>query len=102
MPSISTSVYVDVDLKDFDTDDLKRELSDRGHVVYQEDISFFDDVVLFAEVEARDHFVLKNPADLTQGDIATLLDVIERDCKIGSELYFIREKLIRARKYAKV
>ena len=100
MASFETTAYVDVSLKDFDTDELIDELADRGEMMTR-DISSFDDKELFAEVEARGSFVTKNLVDLTKNEIDFLLTMIPADVKIGGAEYFIREKLIQGKMYAK-
>lgn len=100
MASFETITYNDVSLKDFDTDELIDELTDRGEMV-SKDISSFDDEELFAEVEARGRFVTKNLTDLTKSDIDFLLSMIPVDYKIGGDVYFIREKLFQGKMYAK-
>lgn len=100
MPSVETITYVDIGLKDFDTDELIDELVGRGQAV-SKDIGTFDDRELFAEVEARGQFVTKNIVDLTKSEIDFLLSTLPVDYKIGSEAYFIREKLIMGKMYAK-
>lgn len=68
-------VDVDVDLEDFEDDDLVEEVKSRGYVVYDED----DD----------------NPFEFTKDEIAALKQLIDQqDPKVGSVFYFIREKLI--------
>lgn len=70
-------VDVDVDLEDFEDDDLVEEVKSRGYVVYDE-----NDV---------------NPFEFTPEEIDTLKQLIdEQDPKVGSVLYFIREKLVIA------
>jgi hypothetical protein len=100
MASFETTTYVDVSLKDFDTDELIDELADRGEMV-SKDIGSFDDNELFAEVEARGRFVTKNLTDFTKSEIDLLLSMIPVDYKIGSDVYFIREKLFQGKMYAK-
>lgn len=68
-------VDVDVDLEDFEDDDLVEEVKSRGYIVYDED----DD----------------KPFEFTKDEIAALKQLIaQQDPKVGSVFYFIREKLI--------
>lgn len=99
MPTIETTSHVDIDLCDFDNAELIDELKTRG--VYFTDLSEFNDVELRAEVESRGDFVTSVPTDLTQHDIEYLLSVIPTGYKIGSPEYFIYEKLVRIKQYAK-
>lgn len=70
-------VDVDVDLEDFEDDDLVEEVKSRGYTVYDEDDA--------------------NPFGFTKNEIDALKQLVEQqDPKVGSVLYFIREKLILA------
>lgn len=100
MASFEATTYVDVNLKDFGTDELIDELAERGTMMSR-DIGSFDDGELFAEVEARGCFVTKNLTDLTKSEIDYLLTMIPADVRIGGREYFIREKLIQGKMYAK-
>jgi hypothetical protein len=72
MPTIN--VDVDVDLYDFDDDELVSELENRDYIVYHKD-------------DERDDL-------LTKEDKIVLLDLIDdHDPIVGSSLYFIREKI---------
>lgn len=101
MPTFSTTTHIDVNLGSFTDDELKEELESRGIYVGQRDISEFEDKEVYAEVEARGNFVTINPTDLSRSDVEYLLTVIPTGYKIGSPEYFVYEKLVRLKQYAK-
>lgn len=101
MPTVSSESFVDVDLEDFSTDELIEELASRGEST-RRDISEFEDKEVFAEVEARGHYVAARLTDLTQSDIRLLLSLFPTDYKVGGEHYFVYEKLVQAMQYAKI
>lgn len=100
MPTFETTASIDVSLDSFTDEELQDELDSRG-VSITRDISDFDDRELFAEVEARDRFVTNRDTDLTQAEIDKLLSMLEGTYKVGSPEYFLYEKLVEAKKYAK-
>jgi hypothetical protein len=80
MPMISVDVGyvdVDVDLNEFDDDELISELQARGFTVLDEDDPLLSQGKLFTNTELE---ILQRLID-------------EKQPKIGSELYFTREKL---------
>ena len=100
MPTFETTTAIDVNLNSFTDDELREELASRGEPITR-DVSDFDEKELFAEVEARGYFVAGWQVNLTQSDIDIILSKIEGTYKIGSAEYFLREKLIQGKKYAK-
>jgi hypothetical protein len=73
------TVDVDVDLNDFDDDDLIDELECRGYEVLSS-----DDPIL-------------NAIQFKPNEIRAMIDLIDGQNPIlGTELYFIREELIRS------
>lgn len=73
MPTISTYVDVDVDLDDFETDELVDELEKRGHHVSDAPIP---------EIEAFDKY-----------EIEYLMDMLDKTEKRDYNYYRIRDKL---------
>jgi hypothetical protein len=77
MPTVSVDVGyvdVDVDLDDFDDDDLIDELESRGYEVFQK--------------------MNCSSAAFTETELSILQRLVDtQEPKIGSELFFIREKL---------
>jgi hypothetical protein len=73
MPTISTYVDVDVDLDDFDTDELIEELESRGHYTSSDPIP---------EMDALDKY-----------EIEYLTDLLDKSEKRDYNYYKIREKL---------
>lgn len=103
MPTFSSESFVDVDLEDFSTDELIEELASRGESTgFRRAISEFEDEEVFAEVEARGHYVAARPTDLTQSEIRLLLSLFPTDYKVGGEHYFVYDKLVQAMQYAKI
>lgn len=45
MPTVETTVYVDIDLKDFDDEDLAEELQSRGYMVSEKNAEPEIDIV---------------------------------------------------------
>lgn len=81
MPRVS--VDVDVDLEDFDDDDLIGELENRGYEVLAS-----DDPILKAILKA---------IQFKPNEIRAMIDLIDgQNPIVGTELYFIREELIRS------
>jgi hypothetical protein len=77
MPTVSVDVGyvdVDVDLDDFDDDELADELEHRGYIVYHKD-------------DGSDNFLSKEDRQ------ALLLLIDSHNPDVGSPLYFIREKI---------
>ena len=80
MPKVSVDVGyvdVDVDLDDFDDDELASELESRDYVVYHKD-------------DERDDLLSKDD----RWDLLKLID--SHNPAVGSSLYFIREKIANA------
>lgn len=73
MPTISTYVDVDVDLDDFDTEELVEELESRGRYVSNEPIP---------EMQAFDKY-----------EIEYLLDLVDKTEKRDYNYYRVRDKL---------
>jgi hypothetical protein len=97
--NIRETVDVDVDLDDFDTDDLIEELEDRGHSF---GVDTFDSGDLIYELEKRGYCVLKQDtlgdrvaADPVSKDelfeVVRLID--EQHPRAGSRLHLLRDKL---------
>lgn len=101
MPTLSTTTHIDANLGSFSDDELIEELQDRD-VYWKHDISKFEDKEIYAEVEARGSFVTKDPTDLTRSDVDYLISLIPTEHKIGSAEYFVYEKLVRLKQYAKI
>jgi hypothetical protein len=100
MPTFETTASIDIDLSAFTDDELREELESRGEPVSY-DISDFDDHELFAEVEARGGHVTKETVDLSLSEIDMLLSKLGDSYKIGSAEYFLYEKLVYGKQYAK-
>jgi hypothetical protein len=82
MPRVSVDVGyvdVDVDLDDFDVDDLIGELENRGYEVLESDDPILKDI------------------QFKPNEIRAMINLIDgQNPIVGSELYFIREELIRS------
>lgn len=101
MPTISTTVDVDVGLCNFTTDELLGELSSRGESTTK-DITDFEVSELIDEIKHQGYFVSTRPNSLTLNELQYLLSLFPSDCKTGSERYFTQEKLIRMMQYAEI
>lgn len=80
MPKVSVDigyVDVDVDLEDFDDDELVSELESRDYVVYHKD-------------DERDDLLSKEDRH------ALLMLIDSHNPDVGSPMYFIREKIMNA------
>lgn len=101
MSTFSTTNYMDIDLGDFTMDELVNELSSRGESM-KRDISEFEDDEILSCIRSRGYYICDNLADLTQTEIQLLLSMFVSDYKIGSEQYFLYEKLIKAKEHVKI
>jgi hypothetical protein len=96
---IRETVDVDVELDDFDTDDLIEELQDRGHSF---GIDTFDSSDLIYELEKRGYCVLKQDtlvdrvsADpISKDELFEVIRLIDAQLpRPGSRLHLLRDKL---------